>query len=39
VVVPAVPIKTTIPLNTRLMEDRAVRQGGVGIHYLERLLN
>lgn len=32
------PIKTTIPLHMRLMEDRAFRQGGVDIHYLERLL-
>jgi acetyl-CoA carboxylase biotin carboxylase subunit len=32
------PIKTTIPLHRRLMEDRAFRQGGVDIHYLERLL-
>ena len=32
------PIKTTIPLHIRLMEDRAFRQGGVDIHYLERLL-
>ncbi|QQS09682.1 MAG: acetyl-CoA carboxylase biotin carboxylase subunit [Phycisphaerales bacterium] len=31
-------IKTTIPLHQRLMEDRAFRQGGVDIHYLERLL-
>jgi acetyl-CoA carboxylase biotin carboxylase subunit len=32
------PIKTTIPLHIRLMEDGPFRQGGVDIHYLERLL-
>ncbi|MDX2146489.1 MAG: acetyl-CoA carboxylase biotin carboxylase subunit [Planctomycetota bacterium] len=32
------PIKTTIPLHRRLMQDKAFREGGVDIHYLERLL-
>jgi len=32
------PIKTTIPLHMRLMEDGAFRRGGIDIHYLERLL-
>ena len=32
------PIKTTIPLHLRLMENSAFRQGGVDIHFLERLL-
>ncbi|MCW5764755.1 MAG: ATP-grasp domain-containing protein, partial [Phycisphaeraceae bacterium] len=32
------PIKTTIPLHQRLMEEAAFRKGGVDIHYLERLL-
>src|SRR3954470_147337 len=32
------PIKTTIPLHRRLMENSNFRQGGVDIHFLERLL-
>ncbi|MFN7559067.1 MAG: acetyl-CoA carboxylase biotin carboxylase subunit [bacterium] len=32
------PIKTTIPLHQRLMENADFRRGGVDIHYLERLL-
>ncbi|MCA9277473.1 MAG: acetyl-CoA carboxylase biotin carboxylase subunit [Phycisphaeraceae bacterium] len=32
------PIKTTIPLHRRLMEQSEIRTGGVDIHYLERLL-
>ncbi|MBK9188686.1 MAG: acetyl-CoA carboxylase biotin carboxylase subunit [Phycisphaerales bacterium] len=32
------PIKTTIPLHERLMQDGPFRQGGIDIHYLERLL-
>jgi acetyl-CoA carboxylase biotin carboxylase subunit len=32
------PIRTTIPLHQRLVEDSAFRGGGVDIHYLERLL-
>ncbi len=32
------PIKTTIPLHMRLMENAAFRQGGIDIHFLERLL-
>ncbi len=32
------PIKTTIPLHTRLMETSEFRQGGIDIHFLERLL-
>lgn len=32
------PIKTTIPLQLRLMELSDFRRGGVDIHYLERLL-
>ncbi|TVS03528.1 MAG: acetyl-CoA carboxylase biotin carboxylase subunit [Phycisphaerales bacterium] len=32
------PIKTTIPLHLRLMQDEGFRKGGVDIHYLERLL-
>ncbi|QYK48083.1 MAG: acetyl-CoA carboxylase biotin carboxylase subunit [Phycisphaeraceae bacterium] len=32
------PIKTTIPLHQRLMENADFRKGGVDIHYLERLL-
>jgi acetyl-CoA carboxylase, biotin carboxylase subunit len=32
------PIKTTIPLHRRLMENSAFRQGGIDIHFLERLL-
>ncbi len=32
------PIKTTIPLQMKLMQDREFRKGGVDIHYLERLL-
>jgi len=32
------PIKTTIPLHRRLMENSDFRRGGVDIHYLERLL-
>ena len=32
------PIKTTIPLQLRLMEQSEFRGGGVDIHYLERLL-
>ena len=32
------PIKTTIPLHRRLMQDAAFEAGGVDIHYLERLL-
>jgi len=32
------PIKTTIPLQLRLMEQSEFRTGGVDIHYLERLL-
>ncbi|MFG0259077.1 MAG: acetyl/propionyl/methylcrotonyl-CoA carboxylase subunit alpha, partial [Phycisphaerales bacterium JB041] len=32
------PIKTTIPLHLRLMEQSDFRAGGVDIHYLERLL-
>ena len=33
------PIKTTIPLQARLMQDENFRKGGVDIHYLERLLS
>ncbi len=33
------PIKTTIPLQVRLMQDEQFRKGGVDIHYLERLLS
>jgi acetyl-CoA carboxylase, biotin carboxylase subunit len=32
------PIKTTIPLHMRLMENSSFRQGGFDIHFLERLL-
>ena len=32
------PIKTTIPLHRRLMQDAAFEHGGVDIHYLERTL-
>ena len=32
------PIKTTIPLQARLMRDKGFAEGGVDIHYLERLL-
>ena len=32
------PIKTTIPLHRRLMTDSGFRNGGVDIHYLERIL-
>jgi len=32
------PIKTTIPLHRRLMQTHAFVQGGVDIHFLERLL-
>jgi acetyl-CoA carboxylase biotin carboxylase subunit len=32
------PIKTTVPLHQRLMENADFRKGGVDIHYLERLL-
>lgn len=32
------PIKTTIPLHLRLMENSSFRQGGIDIHFLERLL-
>jgi len=32
------PIKTTIPLQIELMRDGSFRQGGIDIHYLERLL-
>jgi acetyl-CoA carboxylase biotin carboxylase subunit len=32
------PIKTTIPLHLRLLENADFRKGGVDIHYLERLL-
>ncbi|MCB9845256.1 MAG: acetyl-CoA carboxylase biotin carboxylase subunit [Phycisphaeraceae bacterium] len=32
------PIKTTIPLHRRLMQTGAFRQGGIDIHFLERLL-
>jgi acetyl-CoA carboxylase biotin carboxylase subunit len=32
------PIKTNIPLHKRLMTDAGFRQGGVDIHYLERIL-
>jgi acetyl-CoA carboxylase biotin carboxylase subunit len=32
------PIKTTIPLHQRLMENSAFQEGGIDIHYLERLL-
>jgi len=32
------PIKTTIPLHQRLIENTDFRRGGVDIHYLERLL-
>lgn len=31
-------IDTTIPLQRRLMNDRGFVEGGVSIHYLERLL-
>ncbi len=33
------PIKTTIALQARLMQDENFRKGGVDIHYLERLLS
>ncbi|HYD00882.1 MAG TPA: acetyl-CoA carboxylase biotin carboxylase subunit [Phycisphaerales bacterium] len=32
------PIKTTIPLHSRLMENADFKKGGVDIHFLERLL-
>jgi len=32
------PIKTTIPLQRRLMENAAFLEGGIDIHFLERLL-
>jgi acetyl-CoA carboxylase biotin carboxylase subunit len=32
------PIKTTIPLQRRLMENSAFQDGGIDIHFLERLL-
>jgi acetyl-CoA carboxylase biotin carboxylase subunit len=32
------PIKTTIPLHLRLMENSSFMEGGVDIHFLERLL-
>jgi len=32
------PIKTTIPLHLRLMENADFRNGGVDINFLERLL-
>ncbi len=32
------PIKTTIPLHMRLMENADFRKGGIDIHFLERLL-
>ena len=32
------PLKTTLPLHRRLMENSGFRTGGVDIHYLERLL-
>ncbi len=32
------PIRTTVPLHRRLMENHAFIEGGVDIHYLERLL-
>lgn len=32
------PIKTTVPLHLRLMENTDFRKGGVDIHFLERLL-
>ncbi len=32
------PIKTTIPLHQRLVQDEGFRRGGIDIHYLERLL-
>ena len=32
------PIKTTIPLQRRLMENSAFQEGGTDIHFLERLL-
>lgn len=32
------PIKTTIPLHSRLMESSDFRRGGIDIHFLERLL-
>ncbi|QOJ01793.1 MAG: acetyl-CoA carboxylase biotin carboxylase subunit [Phycisphaeraceae bacterium] len=32
------PIKTTVPLHQRLVENTDFRRGGVDIHYLERLL-
>lgn len=33
------PIKTTIPLHARLMQNASFIKGGMDIHYLERLLN
>jgi acetyl-CoA carboxylase biotin carboxylase subunit len=32
------PIKTTIPLHRQLMRNAAFREGGIDIHFLERLL-
>lgn len=32
------PIKTTVPLHAKLMQNSDFRSGGVDIHYLERLL-
>jgi acetyl-CoA carboxylase biotin carboxylase subunit len=32
------PIKTTIPLQRRLMENSSFQEGGIDIHFLERLL-
>jgi biotin carboxylase len=34
----ALPIKTTIRLRQRLMENWAFQEGGIDIHCLERLL-
>ncbi|AYQ55865.1 Biotin carboxylase [Bathymodiolus thermophilus thioautotrophic gill symbiont] len=31
-------IKTNIPLQTRIMEDKVFRKGGMNIHYLEKML-
>jgi len=32
------PIKTTVPLQRRLMQNSSFQEGGIDIHFLERLL-
>jgi acetyl-CoA carboxylase biotin carboxylase subunit len=31
-------IKTNIPLQARIMEDKVFQKGGMNIHYLEKML-